>query len=81
VNISTMVGLPSVALASSPPSGRARSRLRRIVLLRSQESSKASRRGWSSEFDIAMLGFLRDRVLVNFSIKPARKRVSSEAAA
>jgi len=37
-------GLLSIALASSPPSGRARSRLSRMALLRSQESSRASSR-------------------------------------
>src|SRR6516162_8359116 len=33
--------LPSIALASSPPSGRAASRLTRMVLLRSQESNQS----------------------------------------
>src|SRR6266516_2237691 len=47
VNSAAMDGLPSIACASSPPSGRARSRLSRIVLFRSQESSSASTRRWS----------------------------------
>src|SRR6267142_448821 len=52
VNISAMDGLPSIALASSPPSGRARSRLSRMVLFRSQESSKVSSRLWSCATDV-----------------------------
>jgi hypothetical protein len=53
VNNCAMEGLPSIALASSPPSGRARRRLSRIVLSRSQESSRASSRRWSGVSDIA----------------------------
>src|SRR2546428_11036328 len=47
VNSSATDGLLSIALASSPPSGRARSRLSRMMLFRSQESSRASSRRWS----------------------------------
>src|SRR4051794_10240596 len=42
VNISATDGLPSIARASRPPFGTARSRFTRIVLFRSHESSKAS---------------------------------------
>src|SRR6267378_3596062 len=45
-------GLPPITRASSPPSGRARSRFSRIVLFRSQESSRASSRLWSCVLDI-----------------------------
>ena len=38
---SATVGLPSIALTSNPPSGIARSRLTRMVLFRSHESSTA----------------------------------------
>src|SRR5579859_5306619 len=47
VNSSATDGLPAIALASSPPSGKAWSRLSRMVLFRSQESSRASSRLWS----------------------------------
>src|SRR3954453_13337859 len=43
-NICPTDGLLSIALASSPPSGRALSRLTRMSLLRSQESSNTSSR-------------------------------------
>src|SRR3974390_2789222 len=52
VNIWATVGLSAVALASKPPSGTRRSRFTRIVLFRSQESSRLSSRLWSSVFDI-----------------------------
>src|ERR1700693_4860749 len=45
-------GLPPITRASSPPSGRARRRLSRIMLFRSQESSRASSRLWSCVLDI-----------------------------
>src|SRR5258708_34738726 len=45
-------GVHPITRASSPPSGRARSRLSRIMLLRSQESSRASSRLWSRVLDI-----------------------------
>jgi len=44
VNIWATEGLESIARASSPPGGRARIRLTRILLLRSQESRIAERR-------------------------------------
>src|SRR5271165_1431986 len=46
-NISPTDGLSSIALASSPPSGTARSRLTRMVLFRSHESNRAARSVWS----------------------------------
>src|SRR6059036_308706 len=52
VNNSAMDGLPAIALASSPRSGRARSRLSMMVLFRSQESSRGSSRRWSRASDI-----------------------------
>src|ERR1700687_3209696 len=52
VKSSATDGLPPITRASSPPSGRARSRLSRIVLFRSQESSRASSRLWSCVLDI-----------------------------
>src|SRR6266849_11055927 len=52
VKSSATDGLPSITRASSPPSGRARSRLSRIMLFRSQESSRASSRLWSCVLDI-----------------------------
>jgi hypothetical protein len=52
VNIFAMDGLPSIALASSPAFGKARSRLTRMVLFRSQESSRVSSRRWSVASDI-----------------------------
>src|SRR4029077_18504754 len=52
INISATDGLLSIALASSPPPGRARSRFTRMVLLRSHESSRASSRRWSGASDI-----------------------------
>src|ERR1700688_664577 len=42
VNSSATDGLPSIALTASPPSGTARSKLTRMALFRSQESSSAS---------------------------------------
>src|SRR6267378_872129 len=52
VKSSATDGLPSITRASSPPSGRARSRLTRMALFRSQESSRASSRLWSCVADI-----------------------------
>src|SRR5215469_495319 len=46
VNICATDGLPSMTLASRPPLGTARSRLTRIVLFRSQDSTRASSRSW-----------------------------------
>src|SRR5436190_18834753 len=64
VNSSATDGLPSITLASSPPSGRARSRLSRMELFRSQESSRASNRLWSRLLDITTsVPFLEDAVL------------------
>src|SRR5258708_1859607 len=78
-----MDGLPSTALASSPPSGRARSRLTRMVLFRSQESSRASSRRWSvasvisnvyhesdrgGYFGLALLAILRLRQRANHNL-------------
>src|SRR5579859_617470 len=58
VNISATDGLPAIALASIPPSGRARRRFTKMVLFRSQESSRASSKGWSGKSDIGTLRFL-----------------------
>src|ERR1700694_4999775 len=52
VKSSATDGLPRITRASNPASGRARSRLSRIVLFRSQESSRASSRLWSCVLDI-----------------------------
>src|SRR6266704_3042737 len=63
-------GLPPITRASSPPSGRARSRLSRIVLFRSQESSRASSRPSSRVLDI----MLRARLLARSEATPPRRR-------
>src|SRR5580693_1661653 len=52
VNSCAMDG-PSIALVSNAPSGRALSRLTRMVLFRSQESSRASSRLWSGASGIS----------------------------
>ncbi len=52
VNSSAIDGLLSIALTSSPPCGRVRSKLSRMVLFRSQESSRTSRRSWFGIFGV-----------------------------
>src|SRR5205085_1680018 len=58
MNISPTDGLPSIALISSPLSGRIRSKLSRMVLLRSQESRRDSSRLWSVDMFTRLRPFL-----------------------
>src|ERR1700753_631604 len=56
VSIWATEGLSAIALACNPPSGRAPSRLTRMVLLRSQESRRASSRRGSGASGMAAAG-------------------------
>src|SRR5580704_465622 len=69
VNISVTDGLLSITRASRPRFGRARSRLTRMVLLRSQESRRASSKRWFGTSGISTLRFADAKSVALFFVK------------